>query len=348
MDESFNNFLALPEQDRKEVFRAVADRFIIPPKYIEKDFWVCWVLDVLYNKLPEGHPQLLFKGGTSLSKAFGLIERFSEDIDIVVDREWLGFPADSDPTIPGDLSNKKRRVLFDKLKTACGDYIRGPFAEALGFVLGETCQIVPDEKDPDQQTLLIGYPSLYPNAEWDYVQPVVKLEAGARSAFEPNVTAKVAAYIAEEFKGTDGDWSFEAGNLRVIEPSRTYLDKLLILHGLHCGYRDEKRLPRDASRLSRHYYDVAMIVGTEVGKAATNDEGLLHSVREHSQIAFRQAWKRLDKAVPGSIRLVPQDELSRVIEKDYEAMQGMMLGEAPKFDWVMEQVQVAEDAINRP
>ena len=116
--ESFERFLALRDQDRKDVFEATADRFDTLPSYVEKDFWVCLVLDALYNRLPEGHPRLLFKGGTALSKAFGLIRRFSEDIDLVVYREELGFGADRDPTNPDGLSNKQRKALFEEL-TAC-------------------------------------------------------------------------------------------------------------------------------------------------------------------------------------------------------------------------------------
>ena len=113
MSTDFERFLSLPEQDRKDVLEAAAERLDTLPSYVEKDFWVCLVLDTLFNKLPAGHPQLLFKGGTSLSKAFDLIQRFSEDIDLVVYRNDLGFGDDRDPTTREGLSNKKRRALFD-------------------------------------------------------------------------------------------------------------------------------------------------------------------------------------------------------------------------------------------
>lgn len=342
--ESFELFLTLPDQDRKDVFEAAADRLDTLASYVEKDFWVCLILDALYNRLPAGHPQLLFKGGTALSKAFGLIRRFSEDIDLVVYREGLGFGADRDPTSPDGFSNKQRKALFEELTAACGAYIRGDLATALVPLLDERCRILPDEESGDQQTLLIEYPTLYPSADITYVLPRVKLEAGARSALDPNTTGTVRPYIAEEL---GDDWPFDVGNLHVIQPSRTYLEKLLILHGAHCGYRDAKRLPADADRISRHYYDVAVITATEVGASALADEALLTAVREHNLIAFRQAWKKFDEAVPGSICVVPQDALRAAIEKDYEAMQGMMLGEAPEFDWVMKQLQIAEDTINR-
>lgn len=342
--ESFERFLTLPDQDRRDVFEAAADRLDTLASYVEKDFWVCLVLDALYNRLPEGHPQLLFKGGTALSKAFGLIRRFSEDIDLVVYREGLGFSADRDPTSPEGLSNKRRKALFDELSAACGTYISGDLTSALTPLLDERCRILPDEENGDQQTLLIEYPTLYPSADIAYVLPRVKLEAGARSALDPNTTGSVRPYISEDL---GDDWPFDVGNLHVIEPSRTYLEKLLILHGAHCGYRDAERLPADADRISRHYYDVAMITATEVGASALADEALLTAVREHNLIAFRQAWKKFEEAVPGSVCIVPQDALRAAIEKDYQAMQGMMLGDAPEFDWVMKQLQIAEDTINR-
>ncbi|AJE46525.1 nucleotidyl transferase AbiEii/AbiGii toxin family protein [Celeribacter indicus] len=344
MSESYTRFLALSSRDQKDVFEAAADRLDTLPSYVEKDFWVCFVLDALYKRLPDGHPQLLFKGGTALSKAYGLIRRFSEDIDLVVYRDGLGFAAERDPTNPEGISNKKRKALFDDLKDACSSYIRGDLAEALKPLLDARCSIAPDDEDGDQQTLLIEYPTLYPSTEISYVLPRVKLEAGARSALDPNETASVTPYIAEELP--DG-WSFAVDNVHVIAPQRTYLEKLLILHGAFCGNRDEARVPADSDRISRHYYDVAMITGTQIGRAALADDGLLAAVREHNLIAFRQAWKKFEDATPGSICVVPAAELRAAIEEDYAAMQGMMLGEAPPFDWIMEQLRVAEDAINR-
>ncbi len=114
MNEAFDTFLVLPDQDRQDVFNAAAERLDTLPTYIEKDFWVCLVLDGLYHGLPHHHPRLLFKGGTSLSKAFGVIRRFSEDIDVVVFRNDLGFSGDRDPAEKG-LSRKARNRLMEEL-----------------------------------------------------------------------------------------------------------------------------------------------------------------------------------------------------------------------------------------
>ena len=123
--ESFKKFLALTDQDKRDVFEAAASRLDTLPSYVEKDFWVCLVLEALYNWLPDEHPKLLFKGGTSLSKAFGLIRRFSEDIDLVVYRDDLGFSDSHDPTVVEDLSNTQRDKLFEELRTVCSRYILG-------------------------------------------------------------------------------------------------------------------------------------------------------------------------------------------------------------------------------
>ena len=344
--ESFESFLALPEPDKRDVFEAAASRLDTLPSYVEKDFWVCLVLEALYNRLPAGHPRLLFKGGTSLSKAFRLIRRFSEDIDLVVYRDDLGFAGVRDPTVADNLSNSERNALFEKLRVACSSYILGDLTTELATLIDqivEGCRVGPDEDDVDRQTLLIEYPTQYPSSGGAYVAPRVKIEAGARSALVPTLDCTVTPIVADDLP----DWSLEVGNLRVIAPERTYWEKLLILHGLHCGYRDEQRLPADKDRISRHYYDVAMITETESGTSALSNIALLDAVRNHNLIAFRQAWKRFEEAVPGSLRLVPQAELRTVIESDYGAMEGMILGEAPRFEWVMEQIQYAEATINR-
>ena len=210
-------------------------------------------------------------------------------------------------------------------------------------LLGEHCDIVPNG-DPDGQTLLVEYPVLFPDRDDSYFNPPVKLEAGARSALTPNTTATVEPYMASVL--ADG-WNFEVQNINTIQPERTFLDKVILLHGTNCGFRDdEDRRPKDGDRTSRHYYDVAMMTETATGKAALADRKMLDCVRAHAQVAFRQAWRKLEEAVPGTILVVPPDKLVPILEADYHAMQGMMFGDAPDFAWVLERLQAAEEAIN--
>ena len=345
MNGTFEDFLNLPEQDKRDVWEKAADRLDTLPGYVEKDFWVSLVLETLFNRLPEGSPRLFFKGGTSLTKVFGLIRRFSEDVDLVVDRAALGFAGEQDPAAADQLSNNRRHALFGRLKKACSDYILGELRTTLTelFVrISDECRVIPDRADRDKQTLFIEYPTLYPSDSLPYVVPRVKVEAGARSALTPSLLSTVTPYIAEELS----HWSFIVDNVRTIDSARTYWEKLLILHGRYYGYQGERRLPTDQDRISRHYYDVAMITETETGRTALSNVDLLNAVREYNLIAFRQAWKQFEKAHPGTVKLVPQPELCAVIKQDYQDMQDMILGDAPDFTWVMSQIQRAETAIN--
>ena len=342
MRQDFADFLALPANDRRDVLQITARRLDTVPSYVEKDFWVCVVLDTIFNNLPVDHPRLFFKGGTSLSKGFGLIQRFSEDIDVVVSREDLGFGRDRDPTALNVLSNRARRALFEQLRSACSRYIHGDLAESLANMAGDLASVVPDTDDGHQQTLLIQYPTLFPDTDTQYVQPQVKLEAGARSALEPCVTTSVHAYIEEEIP----EMISPIDSIRMIAPERTFLEKLLILHGAFCGYRDEGRLPTDRNRISRHYYDVAMMCDTNVGTNALADAELLNDVRSHNLVAFRQAWKRFEEALPGTIGVIPPDALREAVEQDYNAMRDMILGDAPEFAWIIQTLEQVDARIN--
>ena len=186
-------------------------------------------------------------------------------------------------------------------------------------------------------------PPSIPAADAAYVPPGVKIEAGARSAMEPVATRAVSPYIADDLP----DWPFGVGDVATLAPERTFWEKLLSLHGLHCGYRDAGRLPTDKDRISRHYYDAAMIAATATGGSALADTVLLDAVRSHNLVAFRQAWKRFEEAVPGSLRLVPQPALRAVVARDYRAMRGMILGDAPAFAWIVDRLRDAEAEANR-
>ena len=342
---NIEDFLALPDSTKRDAFLQTSNDLLSQPPYIEKDVWSCFLLDVIFNRLPDDHPRLLFKGGTSLSKAHGLIDRFSEDIDLTVWRTDLGFEDHNDPTTATDFSNTKRKIIFEDLRSKCSKYIHGEFRDALLSEIrnvSEECRIYPDKSDGSGQTVLVHYPSVYSHSADVYVAPEIKLEGGARSALEPNSIRSISPYIANDMS----DWNLRVDGISTFAPERTYWDKLIILHGLHCGFRDADRLPTGKDRISRHYYDAAMISNSEIRQIAFDNLDLLDAVRSHNQIAFRQAWKRLEQAVPGTIRLVPQPELREVIERDYEAMRDMFLGEPPEFEWIMDRLRETEAIVN--
>jgi hypothetical protein len=345
---AFRSFLAIDVQERVEVFIVTAQRLGVQPFLVEKDFWVCVVLDILFHGRPADHPNLLFKGGTSLSKGFGLIQRFSEDIDIVVYRGDLGFSGERDPLDPAlPLGSKERRRLRDQLKESCQRY----FAEDLRPILvkallglGASAKVLLDPTDPDLQTLLVEYPSLFPDSSTGYVTPRVKIEGGARSALVPATRCRITPYIAEALNATS--WQLDVQDVVTIEPARTYLEKVLILHGNYWGVLDGRRQALDPNRISRHYYDVAVISESPVGLAAHKEQTLLKAVREHNLLTFNQPWKRFESAVPGSLHLVPPPSYFDALKNDYLAMQGMLFGVAPPFEWVMDRLKTVEAILN--
>ena len=205
MIEGFQIVLAATEQDRRDLFVGAGNRLGAAEQNIEKDFWVCWTLDMLFNELQPGGPRLLFKGGTSLSKGYGLIERFSEDIDITVFRADIGQAATVDELEA--LSGKRRAARLAAIQRACQEYIHGPMLEQLSALLerafkranpgGKRTRVEPDPDDPDRQSLLLWYPTA--TAEGNaYIRRAIKIESGAKSAIDPHAPVTVTPYIADD------------------------------------------------------------------------------------------------------------------------------------------------------
>lgn len=340
MNKAFETFLMRPDQERRDIFDAAAERMDTLATHVEKDFWTCRVLDGIYHGLSSDHPRLLFKGGTSLSKSFNVIHRFSEDIDVVVFRDDLGFIDHRDPTRK-DIGRKARDRLTNELKQAASDCICNTLSAGLSKLF-EQCEIVEDEDDVDRSTLLVQYPSLYETKSDAYVAPRVKIEGGARSALDPHAAQSITPYIQNEL----GEEDFTIDGVLTLAPERTLLEKALILHGWHCGYRDQGRLPNDRHRLSRHYYDIGMMAKTDIADRALENQILLDHVRGHTLAFFRRSWMKLEEARPGSFHLSPQDELATLLIRDYEAMQGMILGEVPPFEDILRAIADLETRLN--
>src|SRR5277367_3103827 len=192
MNPAFDEVLAAGSDAMLSAFDTTAQRLGTASQNIEKDFWVCWTLDALFHRLPAGGPRLLFKGGTSLSKGFGLISRFSEDIDVTVFRDDLNQGTTFEEL--EQLGRKKRDARLDAIKAACQEYIGDKLRTELGTHARATMEaagkdlakltVVLDDDDHDRQSLLIHYPSAVDPS--DYVTTSVKIESGAKSALDPH------------------------------------------------------------------------------------------------------------------------------------------------------------------
>ena len=334
-------FLQLPVEQRRRFCEEAQLRLGLPASSIEKDFWVCWILRELFHMSDWGS-HLTFKGGTSLSKAWRLIERFSEDIDVVIERDFLGFGGDHGPERAR--SRKQQRQRLDALKAACGQRIRESLQPSLSARLDallpkSAWKLENDPTDPDAQTLLFHYPPMMDTA--DYVQPIVRIELGARSDIEPCETPSIQPYLAEALPEILGPSAF---HVRAVAPRRTFWEKSMLLH-------EETFRPADKPRkvrLARHYYDLWCLIRKGVAAQARAERGLFERIADHRKIFFRWSWVDYATLCPGSLRLMPPQEQLSAWKQDYEAMRKeMFFGDVPKFSEILRVVGDFEQDFNR-
>jgi hypothetical protein len=350
MTEGFQTVLAASDDERRDLFVGTANRLRTNEQNIEKDFWVCWTLDALFNQLEAGGPRLLFKGGTSLSKGYGLIERFSEDIDITVFREDIGQPATFEELEA--LSGKKRNARLETIKAACQKYIQGPMLAQLGELLRQELQtgnlkanrarVEADPADPDGQSLLLWYPTstVEGNA---YIRRAIKIESGAKSALDPHAPVVIKPYIADDLPNLN----MAVGNVTTVDPRRTFWDKTVILHGLRRWWDHRGELRGGGQRVSRHYYDVYRLLASEIGQKATDDVKMAEDCVRHARMFFNRPDLDLASAVPGSFALTPHDGMLVDLRRDFEAMSGMVFGPIPSMNDVIAAIVELEQRINR-
>ena len=344
MNPNFNTVIQASDDERRGLFLTTATRLGTAVQNVEKDFWVCWTLDALFNGLPSRDPRLLFRGGTSLSKAFGLISRFSEDIDITVFRQDIGEPietADLDA-----LSGKQRRIRLDRIRTACQRYVADGMAPELHEIAGrimptDRFRVELDPNDPDQQTLLFWYPTVLAEAG-GYVRSAVKIEAGAKSALDPHEAASVRPYVADELLDID----MTVGNVTTVKPERTFWDKVIILHGLRQWHDRRKELRQGGQRVSRHYYDIYRLLQHPDTAAWQANRDLAQDCAQHARLFFGSPDLGLDTAAHTTFSLAPSSPMRETLARDYVAMGGMIFGRLPEIGDVLHAIEGLESRLN--
>ncbi len=340
---AYRQLIAATPRDRLDLFLTAANRLGAPVGNVEKDFWVCWTLHALYCERPAGGPRLLFKGGTSLSKAYGLIERFSEDIDITVFRDDLDEPASVEEL--ESLSRKKRQARLAAIRDACRAYITGPLREFLDAQLRDATagagRIEIDDADPDGQTLLVWYPEVEPR-DGAHVQPAVRIEGGAKSALDPHRPVTIRPYIAEDAAGLD----LTTDAVTTIDASRTFWDKVVIAHGLRRWYERRNVLRQEGQRVSRHYYDLHCLLRSNAGKAALADWGLGADCVHHARMFFDRPDYDLASAAPGTFAITPTAAMAGALENDYANTTAMIFGAAPAFAEILASTKEIERIVN--
>jgi len=329
------NIAKLPSNDRRALFTNTANQTGLTVAIIEKDFWVCWVLDYLFSRCRWKHG-LAFKGGTSLTKAYNLIERFSEDIDLVLDWRTLGYSLNE----PWETrSNTKQDRFNSEANEKAIIFLKDVFAPSLRddfqIELGANIRVEPD--DTDGQTILFSYPQEFSDST---ILQDIRLEVGPLAAWTPTETKEITPYAAEHF-----DHLFVKSNTSVLTvlPERTFWEKITILH------REANR-PNSSSmplRYSRHYYDLYCMSTSWVKEKTLNDVDLLNRVVMFKEKFYRSTWAGYEYAKRGSMKLMPPKHSIKVLEDDYLRMQRMIFGEKPSFDVLMESIKDLEDEINQ-
>ncbi len=345
-----DDFARLRAADRVDLFQTVATNRGLNAAIIEKDFWVCWTLNCLFT-LPRFPAGLLFKGGTSLSKVFKAIERFSEDIDLSFDRTGLGFGGSSDPLV--GRTGKQRKHGVEALVKASRTMIREQLLPQLeeSFVTAldppsaknKTWNLELAADDQDGQTIQFRYPaSIAPRSATEpaYIRPVVRLELGARSDHWPTIEGSVTPYAAEEFPAM---FRHASCRVKVLSAERTFWEKATILHSWY--HAPEDKAFRD--RQSRHYYDVVSLYEKGIGKDALKDVDLLLKVAQHKEVFFASSRAKYREAKPGTLRLLPRQSRIAELKRDYEIMSEMIFGEPPAFDHVLEVLREIELLVNK-
>jgi hypothetical protein len=282
--------------DRAAAFQAAAAERGLPPLYVEKDFWVCWSLRRLFAPaLVDG---MVFKGGTSLSKVWEAINRFSEDIDLTLPR--VGIRGAEHIEIDDTQSVTERKKQKDRLNDALEAWCAGPgiaavrarIEAALGTTTGWALRSVTGSME-------FEYPKGLPSEEHGgaYVRPVVQLEFGVAMPTEPAEDHVVRPYAAKAGKYRMGSPDV---SVRVLAPERTFWEKATLLHA-----ENNRPEPKTGARVSRHYADVASLSAHEIGTRALAQIQLLPQVAREKERYFYQAWARYPDAAQGRLRLVP-------------------------------------------
>lgn len=317
----------LSEQERKDLFSETATAMGVTAAAAEKDFWICWVLLQVFED--DALKQYLrFKGGTSLSKCYNAIERFSEDIDLILD--WSQLTAENPESMR---SKTKQGKLNQSINEQAQNYIAEILLPRLQELMGDTCELVIDSADP--HTVNITYPKAFSS---EYLRPQVRLEIGPLAAMLPMEWCDVQPYAAKYFPDI-----FEQAIVSVptIVVGRTFWEKLTILHAE--AHRPlDKSLP---SRYARHYYDVYKLVETGLYKKAMEQSDLLAEVVQFKQKFYPSGWANYGTATFAGLVLQPSAHHIDALKADYGQMREMLFGNKPNFDQIIAALITLENEV---
>lgn len=339
-----NAFAIQAPDARADIFHEFATRNKIPAYIAEKDFWVCWLLGRIFATAELGN-DCVFKGGTSLSKVFKVIDRFSEDIDLAMSPASLGWRETDLDEAP---SNTARQKLMKQIENDCAKAVSGHFLsgleKAVQSVLGRRKNggdwlVYNLETISHSPIITFAYPqSVRPGM---YISSSVKIEFGSLTDQRPTGTHSIEPFIAELSPKLFKDSKVEVVALEI---ERTFWEKATILHAEY--HRPAAQPLRD--RFARHYSDFAALWLHPSGRIAGRLLDLLERVRLHKSRFFASKWANYDTAMTGTLRLLPPDSRLPELRRDYAAMEPMFLSKPTSFDEMLEVLRDAETTLNSP
>ena len=317
-------WISIPDKIKKNAYEQIAEEKGMSAFAVEKDWWVTQALTIIFEMDIAKH--LVFKGGTSLSKAWNLIKRFSEDIDLAIDREFFGFK--------GKLS--KSRIT--KLRKAAGVFSTGVFFEELqqkfknkGFKDLKFAVVDAKESDQDPRIIEVYYPNLIIQTS-EYIVPGIQIEIGCRSLREPFTVQSFGSLVDEIY--ADKDFAAPFIQVPTVNPERTFLEKIFLL-------QEEFNRPKEkirVDRLSRHLYDVYHLSKNDVADKAINDKQLYETIVAHRHKFSKVGGVNYNEHNPKKINPIPATELIEAWKADYKMMLEEMIYEqnAPTFEMLIE------------
>ena len=330
------SYFELDRNEQLEVLQFYSNKLSMRDTILKKDIWLCWVLDVIFN-MPNIHP-MAFKGGTSLSKVFGAIDRFSEDVDITLDYRFFDISRSFDPK----MSKSKAKSFSEQLKKKVKDYRDTTIVPALEFalkdlILPEPCSINVDDSG---EKIWLNYPSVLSGSE-QYIKESVLIELGGRNVIDPNEIHIVKPYIAEDNSGI----KFSEPKITVLSPQRTFWEKATLIHvECHRGVR------QNADRLSRHWYDLVKLYEQNIGQLAMDNYQLLEDVVNLKTIFFNTNYANYSDCLNHKFKLLPENEDLDELRKDYIKMNNAgMIYDSNKFnfEYIIEKIREITEKLNK-
>lgn len=336
MSDAHRRYFDLSRDEKLELITGLTDTLGKSEAVLEKDIWVVKVLQVLFAMPATQAKPMAFKGGTSLSKVYKVIERFSEDIDVTVDFQHLDQALAEQVRAP-KLSSNERRKLDLALKAALTRHLQEVIVPGLQAALQPLGALV--EADPDnEEKVWVRYPTI--TSPGGYLKEGVLLEFGGRNATDPSDIKEIRADVAAHVSGV----AFPVAHVNTLSPARTYWEKATLIH-VACRRATNKANPE---RESRHLYDLSLLGKHEIGVLARADIPLLDEVLTVKRKFFNSGYANYDLCEQGEFTLVPEGEALASLRKDYQAMlaAGMFSASPPTFDQVLADVDAEQNRIN--